>query len=247
MLYLHDVWANWFESEENGYNVCEFHEWRKTDTVELIDQVPLLKVNTRLFNYILDNLDEIPQEILDAVFQKGFYRKNHERVMCDYMFVITDGKDTLAVDTIGYIIPVRKSRLVPRQHELALEMVNDGRKNDFTITKKEIKKEKEYNILSLHPKNMYGLTRKEKQLKQLLMMGLDQVYKSENLDKMKYFYCVFENVKFSSLKDLSLDELFDLFYSKLENGWSKESEELCKIIVSTEPYLNTLYEMETAI
>lgn len=43
MLFLHDVWVNWFEGEENGYNVCHFHEWRKEDTVELLDQVPLLK------------------------------------------------------------------------------------------------------------------------------------------------------------------------------------------------------------
>lgn len=24
MLYLHDVWVNWFEGEENGYSVCYF-------------------------------------------------------------------------------------------------------------------------------------------------------------------------------------------------------------------------------
>lgn len=40
MLFLHDVWVNWFEGEENGYNVCHFHEWRKEDTVELLDQTP---------------------------------------------------------------------------------------------------------------------------------------------------------------------------------------------------------------
>ncbi|HEX6923002.1 MAG TPA: DUF3603 domain-containing protein, partial [Bacillales bacterium] len=31
MQYLGDVWVNWFEGEENGYNVCDFHEWRKDD------------------------------------------------------------------------------------------------------------------------------------------------------------------------------------------------------------------------
>ena len=49
MLFLHDVWVNWFEGEENGYNVCHFHEWRKEDSVELLDQVPLLKVQSPLF------------------------------------------------------------------------------------------------------------------------------------------------------------------------------------------------------
>ncbi|MCT4572190.1 DUF3603 domain-containing protein, partial [Bacillus thuringiensis] len=48
MLYLHDVWVNWFEGEENGYNVCHFYEWRKDDTIELLDQVPLLKVDATL-------------------------------------------------------------------------------------------------------------------------------------------------------------------------------------------------------
>ena len=45
MLYLHDVWVNWFEGEENGYNVCHFHEWRRgEDVIELLDQVPLLLI-----------------------------------------------------------------------------------------------------------------------------------------------------------------------------------------------------------
>ena len=52
MLYLHDVWVNWFEGEENGYNVCHFYEWRKDDTIELLDQVPLLKVDSTLYHYI---------------------------------------------------------------------------------------------------------------------------------------------------------------------------------------------------
>lgn len=37
MLYFYDVWVNWFEGEENGYNVCYFYEWRKDDCVELFD------------------------------------------------------------------------------------------------------------------------------------------------------------------------------------------------------------------
>ena len=49
MMYLHDVWVNWFEGEENGYNVCYFHEWRKDDSVELLDQVPLLKIDPVLY------------------------------------------------------------------------------------------------------------------------------------------------------------------------------------------------------
>ncbi|MDF9558881.1 DUF3603 family protein, partial [Bacillus tropicus] len=64
MLYLHDVWVNWFEGEENGYNVCHFYEWRKDDTIELLDQVPLLKVDATLYHYIENELLELPQKML---------------------------------------------------------------------------------------------------------------------------------------------------------------------------------------
>ena len=72
MMYLHDVWVNWFEGEENGYNVCHFHEWRKDDSVELLDQVPLLKINPLLYSYIENDLSELPQQLLEDVYQKAF-------------------------------------------------------------------------------------------------------------------------------------------------------------------------------
>ncbi|MDV2686953.1 DUF3603 family protein, partial [Alkalihalophilus lindianensis] len=108
MLYLHDVWVNWFEGEENGYNVCHFHEWRKDDSVELLDQVPLVKVESDLFDYIENELSELPQQLLDDIYQKAYLRKNHERIQLDNCFVVTDGVGILAVDTIGYNIPIRK-------------------------------------------------------------------------------------------------------------------------------------------
>ncbi len=139
MLYLHDVWVNWFEGEENGYNVCHFHEWRKDDGVELLDQVPLVKVEEILFNYIENDLSELPQQLLDDIFQKAYLRKNHERVQLEYCFVVTDGVGILVVDTIGYSIPIRKSRLIPRQEQLVYEMIatHDAKVYNFHRTRNE--------------------------------------------------------------------------------------------------------------
>lgn len=123
MLYLHDVWVNWFEGEENSYNICHFHEWRRDDTIELLDQVPLLLVDSLLFHYIENDLSDLPQELMNDVYQKAYSRKNHERVQLEYCFVVTDGNGILAVDTIGYNIPIRKSRLIPRQEQLVYDMI----------------------------------------------------------------------------------------------------------------------------
>src|SRR5512142_2148721 len=47
---------------------------------------------------------------------------------------------------------------------------------------------KEHHILSPSPIIMSGLTRKERQLKQLLFMALDQLHSSKNPSEIRYWY-----------------------------------------------------------
>src|SRR5699024_10025534 len=101
MLYLHDVWVNWFEGEENGYNVCHFHEWRKEDQIQLLDQAPLLYITEALFNYIENDMCDMPNSLLDSIYKRAFMRKGQERNVMEYACIITDGMNILAVDTIG--------------------------------------------------------------------------------------------------------------------------------------------------
>lgn len=162
MLFLHDVWVNWFEGEENGYNVCHFHEWRKEDSVELLDQVPLLKVQSPLYDYIENDLSEPPKTPLESVFEKSYIRKNHERRKLEYCFVVTDGIRIIAVDTIGYSIPVRKSRLIPRQEQLVYEMVKDVKAEEYEFSQDRLESAKEYHILSLPPQRHQRINEKRK-------------------------------------------------------------------------------------
>lgn len=76
MLYVHDIWVNWFEGEENGYNVCHFHEWRKSDSIELLDQIPVIYVEADLFDYIENDLQDIPRDLLDLVFERAYLKNN---------------------------------------------------------------------------------------------------------------------------------------------------------------------------
>ena len=121
MMYLHDVWVNWFEGEENGYSVCHFHEWKKDDPIELLDQVPVLKVTNELYHYIENDLADLPESLLNDVYQKAYLRKNHERIQLDYCFIVTDGLGILAVDTLGYQIPMRKSQSYLAKNNLSMK------------------------------------------------------------------------------------------------------------------------------
>ncbi|MDZ5470344.1 YjbA family protein [Bacillus sp. 31A1R] len=242
MLYLHDVWVNWFEGEENGYNVCHFHEWRKDDGVELLDQVPLLKVDSTLFNYIENDLSELPQQLLDDVFQKAYLRKNHERIQMEYCFVVTDGTEIIAVDTIGYNIPIRKSRLIPRQEQLVFEMVEN---HDITYYHFNFHtSDKEHHILSPEPELMNGLTRKERQLKQLLFMALDQLHSSENVAEVRYWFTEWSPDQYPSIQHLDFEEAWEQLFEQTKYGWTSKHANFCENIIKGQPFFERLWEME---
>lgn len=243
MLFLHDVWVNWFEGEENGYNVCHFHEWRKDDSVELLDQVPLIKVDHLLFDYIENDLAELPQSLLKDVHQKAYIRKNHERIQLDYCFVITDGKGIIAIDTIGYSIPVRKSRIIPRQEQLVYDMVKDIEADEYTF-KHPFHEEREHHILSLSPLYMRGLTRKERQLKQLLFMALDQLQSAKNTAAIRYWYTEWNPVKYNEIQSLGFEEIWQQLYEETLFGWSPKHLTLCEHLVKGQPFFERLWDME---
>lgn len=242
MLYLHDVWVNWFEGEENGYNVCRFHEWRKDDIIELLDQVPLLKLEPSFFEYIENHLSELPKTLLNDIHQKAYLRKNHERIQLDYCFVATDGKEIIAVDTLGYNIPIRKSRLIPRQEQLVYEMIENEETAKYEFDKKNAKKE--YHILSPSPQLMVGLTRKERQLKQLLFMALDQLYSSQNAAEIRYWYTEWRPEKYLEIQSLDFEESWQGLYDEIQHGWSAKHEQFCENLIKGQPFFEKLWEME---
>ncbi|HEY2421515.1 MAG TPA: YjbA family protein [Neobacillus sp.] len=242
MLYLHDVWVNWFEGEENGYNVCCFHEWRKDDGVELLDQVPLVKIEPLLFNYIENDLSELPQQLLDDIFQKAYLRKNHERVQLDYCFVVTDGVGILAIDTIGYTIPIRKSRLIPRQEQLVYEMISTHECQKYHFYhQNEIK---DFHILSPEPVLMRGLTRKERQLKQLLFMALDQLHSSKNEAEVRYWFTEWCPERYAMIQELNFESAWEQLFEETKYGWSKRHENFCENLIKGQPFFEKLWEME---
>jgi hypothetical protein len=242
MLYLHDVWVNWFEGEDNGYNVCHFHEWRRNDVIELLDQVPLLLVESVLFDYIENDLRELPQGLLNDIYQKAFLRKNHERIQVEYCFVVTDGKGILAVDTIGYHIAIRKSRLIPRQEQLVYDMIQEHEPISYKFEK--IKSEKNYHILSPEPYLMNGLTRKERQLKQLLFMALDQLYTSKNTAEIRYWFTEWAPEYYKEIQEMEFDLVWERLYTEVKTGWSEKHVNLCENIIKGQPFFEKLWEIE---
>ncbi|MCT2535646.1 YjbA family protein [Aquibacillus koreensis] len=243
MLYLHDVWVNWFEGEENGYNVCHFHEWRKEDGIELLDQVPILYIDDLLYHYIENDLQDLPRPLLDSIYKRAYLRKNQERMSLEYACVVTNGKSIIAFDTMGYNLPIRKSRLIPRQERLVYEMIEGTKTHEFSFSP-DAKEDKEYHILSLPPGSMLGLTRKERQLKQLLMMAIDQLGSTKNSEEVRYWLTEWDPDRYAEIRSMNFDQAWDALYQGVVDGWSVAHEELCGKLIKGQPFFEKMWELE---
>ncbi|ENH96175.1 hypothetical protein J416_12227 [Gracilibacillus halophilus YIM-C55.5] len=241
MLYLHDVWVNWFEGEENGYNVCSFHEWRKADGIEILDQIPVLYIEEEVYTYIENDLQDLPKSLLEIIYQKAYIRKNQERKPLEYAVIITDGESIMAFDTMGYEIPIRKSRLIPRQERLVLDLIKGRQPESFHISNRE---PKEYHILSLPPQAMTGLTRRERQLKQLLMIAIDQLEATNRLEELRYWLTEWKPERYHEIKQMDFNEAWTTLYNDLLNGWSTRHENFCRQIIKGQTYYENIWERE---
>lgn len=242
MIHIRDVWVNWFEGEENGYNVCPFYEWRCDDRIEVLDQVVVVKVTEQLYDYIENRLEDLPEKLLADVYRKSYLRKNMSKVPLDYCFVATDGCGIIAVDTIGYKTPMRKSRLTPRQEQIIYDLLENERFEVYDLDRKY--EPKEYHILSPSPEYMKGLTRRERQLKQLLFMALDQLLTSKNVAEVRYWYTEWNPSKYEEIQKLSLEEAWQRLFDEVKYGWTSRHHSLCEGLVKGQPFFEKLWEIE---
>ena len=241
MVYLHDIWVNWFDGEECGYNVCEFHEWRKSDSIELLDQVPVILLEKDLYHVIENSLEELPEQLLTDIYHQTFIKKGTERLSLECVAIVTDGERILAFDTIGYTVPIRKSRLAPHQERAVLVAVNDEVPHQYqVVSTDEIKKEG--TALTPHPKTMQGLTRKERQLKRLLLLSLEQLYLSKNISELRYWFTEWFPERYDEALILEFEVAWKELFERAAYSWSKGHEELCEKMIKGQVYLENLWE-----
>ncbi|PSL50926.1 uncharacterized protein DUF3603 [Salsuginibacillus halophilus] len=242
MVRIRDVWVNWFEGEENSYNVCPYHEWRSEDQIEVLDSCIIVRVTKALFEHLENTLEPLPPSLLKAVYQQTKLRKNMRQTTLDYCFAASDGERGLVIDTIGYDTAMRKSRMTPRQEALLIERIQEEGVPYFSLHIEPVKKG--YHILSPPPHEMLGLTRRERQLKQLLYMALDELYTTASAPELRYWYTEWNPEAYPAVQQMDKHNLWHRLYREIKQGWSSAHHELCRRIIRGQPFFEKLWELQ---
>lgn len=241
MEFMNDVWVNWCEDESRGYNVYQFHEWRKHDYIEVLDETPILLIDSELLSYIENNLNPVPLNLLDVIEDKTYIRKNNLRKRIKYACILTDGKRVLVVNTRSNQLPHRKSRLIPRQEKLVLDKSASMEVEKFEY--RQIKK-KENMFTDVPNEYMLGLNRRERALKELLFYIFEQLKHEKNIHKLIYYYLEFKHADIDELYKLSCEEVFTIFFSDIKMGWTENHHNLLLKLIKLSDTYKKIYDLE---
>ncbi|SDC28746.1 Protein of unknown function [Pelagirhabdus alkalitolerans] len=236
---IQDVWVNWFEGEEYGYNVCHFHEWRPSDRIELIDRIPILHMKPSLFTMIENSLNDLPQELLKKI--KNQTIKSQKPVQ--YAAIVSDAQSVLAFDTLGYSYPIKKSRLTPVQEKKVLKRVKKS--PVFTINHWLNPFTQHDQSITLPTELMIGLTRRERELKRLTLLALDQLKKDEHSKEVHYWLTEWEPERYSTIMELPFRKAWSRLYDHISKGWSVDHEMFCLALIEGEPLFEEMYKKAT--
>ncbi len=175
MSYVYDIVLN-FNSE-----LYEFYEWKKDDTIYHIKRINLIKVDSKIYNDLLNHKVKFNEDFIISIFNKCEYFDNRSIELMPYAFLVTDSYRVmgLLLDSSGKII--KYSSLLLDEEEYVLDL-SDKLKNAFP----------KFSIIQKRAKNEYN-TRQEKLIINVIKKDLKLDYEKKDLNKLKYLYYEYFN------------------------------------------------------
>ena len=198
MCYVYDIVLN-FNKE-----FYEFFEWKKDDYHYHIKKINLIRVNSFSFNSIYDNICVFKKDFLLSIYNNCEYYTNKSIDKLPYAFIITDSYRLLGLllDNNGKIIK-RSSFLLDEE----LDILN--------VASKLKEETLDYKIIKTFHKNEFK-TRNEINITNFIKKDLDNDYKNNNLNKLKYLYYEYFN---------KTSDNIDIIYQELVNELDKDINE----------------------
>ena len=207
MSYVYDIVLNYNEE------LFDFYEWKRDDSIYHIKRISLVKVDSKTYNEIYDNIVKFDNDFLLTIFNKCEYYTNRKIETIPYAFLLTDSYRVLGLllDNNGKI--VKYSSLLLDEEEDILDLC-------YKLADTAIK----YKIISRRD-NSELLTRMEKSIIKYIKKDLNNSYNKKDINKLKYLYYEYFNKQSDEL-----EEIYQKLMNELEVNFNKKHYELYNLI-----------------
>lgn len=192
MNYIYDILLNF------NPKLYEIYEWEKKDNITHIRKIPLFKITSVDLYNILNNKVEIDIDFLTNLYKKTECFAKNKVLYINYAFLLTDGKEVVAIKSNGKNI-IGYSKLLYEEEAEVLEY-------SLSIKKIEIK----YEVISKFKINF--ATRNENKIKNYIFKTLNKMVINNDEEKLNYIYLECFNKKING-------DVKKQIYIELENKW----------------------------
>lgn len=203
MNYYYDVLLNFQEK------YCMFYEWDKEDNIEFIKKIPLFHIDTKTFADLLTKKVSVKNEFLKSIENKTKIKQNQ---YLKYTSIFSDGKNSIALEFNDDGIVINKSSLL-LEDELNI--------NEFmyTVNLSEL----DYTILSVD--EIQNETRQELNIKRVIKIEIESMYKKKEYSKLKYIYLEW----FDELLD-SIEKMYNNMLKKIDSSLTEKEYSIYELI-----------------
>ncbi len=170
MIYVYDILLNF-----NDFMI-PFFEWEDHDDIKMIKKIPLIKVSTPLLKNMYNKNIKFNEEFLESIKNKTVFYDSLTEEKYKYLFLATDTKKVYAFTIKDKIIDQISDTLINEEEEI-LDLSNSL--NEFKI---------DYSLLNNKNNQTLCLTRKEKEIKEILTKEIQTLKELNNKEKLNYYY-----------------------------------------------------------
>ncbi len=210
MNYIYDIVLCFNKYDLN----INFYEWNNNDNFTYIEKIPIYRITDIGMDEINNHLIKIDKKLLSNIHNKT-YSKNG---IINYSLLVTDMNRVVGLKFSKDGLLIEKSDLLIDEEDVVIE---EASLLDLDIF--------EFDKLDSYSDEMF-LTRREKYIKNSLILELDYLYNNKKYDEINYlYYEVFNEAKSIHNKYLDLvnligsnkciDELFEVVKMTKEKSY----------------------------
>ena len=168
MIYIYDIILNFNE------RLYEFYEWNENDNIEYVKRIPIFKVTNDVFSDLKNNKVVVSNEFINNIYNKCEVYGNYGIGKIDYVCLFCiDDVISIEFNEKGEVIYISDLYIDEK-----LDILSYVKKLNNTVL--------EYKKINKYKDNL--MTRKELSMIKFIKREINLIYKSDNLDKLRYIY-----------------------------------------------------------
>lgn len=203
MLYIYDILLNWCKDK-----LYDFFEWEKTDKLEHIKKIPLIRVERGLVNKFITKKVKLDESFPSKIYNLTEVYNSKNITKIPYAILLTDGASVLAVKLDKYGNIKFKSKLLIDEEEEILCLCN-------RLDKYKLK------YIETEDENMDDFTtRNEKKMRSFLLDDIETTYKKKDYEKLKYLYNEYCGITTNNI-ELIYNNLIESIHYEINSGHIK--------------------------